>query len=93
MPNFKLKIKANKRLQDIIIVASNMEDARSQALSKHPSAEIISVEQKGPGGSVRRKESAYAVPGSSGLAKKIVLTIVVIAIAVGFLVLKSMGKL
>ncbi len=49
MPNFKLTMKINKRLTDVVLVARDIEDARSRALTMHPTGEIVSIEQKGAG--------------------------------------------
>lgn len=95
MPNFKLTMKINKRLTDVVLVARDIEDARQRAMTMHPTGQIVSIEQKGAGGAVPPPTPAAAPQTTGrGLVRKLVLLAVVAAIATaGYLALRSMGKI
>ena len=91
MPNYKIKVKANKRIQDVVITASDPENASQLVLSKFPTGVVLSIEQKGPGN--EGPAPAVTVNRSSGM-KKLVLLIIILALAAGgYMLLKSMGKI
>ena len=94
MPNFRVEMKLNRRIESQVFTARDPADARKQAETKYPTAEILKVEQRGFGGAVQ-PPAAAAGPAKKGSAlRKLVLLVLIAAlVAAGYYILHSMGKI
>ena len=93
MPNFKVEMKLNRRIKSQVFTAHDLADARKQAETRYPTAEILKVEQRGFGGAVQHPAAAGApAKKGSALRKLILLVLIAALVAAGYYVLHSMGK-
>ena len=81
MPNFKLKMKVNQRIQTMDFVARDIEDAKTKAMTKYPVGVILEIEQKGGGGELPRQQYTNVSNAPKSGHRIILILIILLALA------------
>jgi hypothetical protein len=94
MPNYEVRFKHKKKVNHKVFIGRDMDDVREQFASRYPGGEILSIEQRGPGGPVQPKPGAVPATTTGGGWKKLVAFVALLAgLAAGYFLLTQFGIL